>query len=222
MKKPIKIALTVAFVLLILFLLLLVVAKNFVPLNASFYRVKYAISGYPEGQTLLIGSSTMQKWTSSKSDLAPIESANIGISGSVVEHWAPLTDKLIIPFAPEKLVIYLGANDLHALKHTAEDTAAELIEFLDGLHTKLPDTKMYCISVYTIGSMPELLPVDDAFNLLMSEYADNCGWLTFIDISRRFRDADGAVDKSFLANDLVHLSAKGYEVWAEAVKSGIA
>ena len=39
----------------------------------------------------------------------------------------------------------------------------------------------------------------------------------YLDIGQRFLDADGKLSKD-IAHDLLHLSAKGYEIWAEAIE----
>ena len=43
----------------------------------------------------------------------------------------------------------------------------------------------------------------------------------FMDIGPKFLSADGTLSKD-ISPDLLHLSAKGYQIWAEAIESQVA
>jgi lysophospholipase L1-like esterase len=40
----------------------------------------------------------------------------------------------------------------------------------------------------------------------------------FLDIGRRFRQADGTLLKEAYTSDMVHLASHGYEIWADAIE----
>lgn len=56
--------------------------------------------GPPQGQVLLTGSSFIERWESSSTDLAPLETVNVGIGGTKIGDQAAYMDRLVTPFRP--------------------------------------------------------------------------------------------------------------------------
>ena len=56
---------------------------------------------------------------------------------------------------------------------------------------------------------------NEATNALVSKFADN-QHLFYKDISQTFLTADGTLTREIMP-DLLHLSEKGYDMWAEAI-----
>ena len=62
---------------------------------------------------MLAGSSSIEFWTSSKEDLAPIVSYNHGIGGTTIEEWTDsLNQRLVYPYKPKMVVYYVGINNV--------------------------------------------------------------------------------------------------------------
>jgi lysophospholipase L1-like esterase len=162
----------------------------------------------------------MQVWQTSEADLGPLHTSNVGISGTVTDEWPKWVDSLVVPFHPSAVVIYLGANDLHNVKSPplAADVSDKLARLFDQIHTELPDTHIYYVSVYTAGSLPELRPLDEALNASIEAKAAQMPYLDFIDVATALLDSDGNIRNDIFQSDLVHLNDEGYALWTKALR----
>jgi lysophospholipase L1-like esterase len=218
MKKALKIIACAAAAPVFWALLLLVFLRGWIDLSMRQQVVKYERTGYPQGCILLAGSSTMQMWQTSARDLGPLDTVNVGVSGAVVRHWLDYADKLIYPFAPEAVVLYLGANDLHAEKQSPEAVMENLTRLFDEIRGNLPETEIYFVSVYTPGAYADSRADDEALNGMVRELARNTDGLGYIDCATPLLTDDGAVRDDVFQSDLVHLNEDGNRILAEAVR----
>ncbi|GHV39118.1 hypothetical protein FACS189490_02190 [Clostridia bacterium] len=193
-------------------------AKNQSAIMGALYRIKHEIAGFPQGEILLIGSSSIQIWNNSEYDLAPFKTNNVGISGSIVSDWVPLVDKLIVPFHPKAVLVYVGSNDIHALNRAPEDVAADAEKLLDDIHKKLPNAVIYYVSVYTSENTANLRPQDERMNELAKEMSARKGY-RFIDVASSLLNADGSLRQDVFLFDNVHLNKTGYALWSPVVRA---
>jgi lysophospholipase L1-like esterase len=176
--------------------------------------------GYEETEILLMGSSSIQKWKTSGSDLGPAISVNVGVSGSVIGDWYRHCDTLVVPFNPKTLVIYIGSNDLHNDKKDPAVVMQDLEVLFNQLHDALPNTKMYYVSVFKTGAFPELWSNDEQFNTLVKSYTDTIGYLEFIDCDSALSSKN--VNNNIYEGDLVHLNSSGYIIWTSVIRQALA
>ncbi|MDR1271701.1 MAG: GDSL-type esterase/lipase family protein [Clostridiales Family XIII bacterium] len=185
------------------------------------YKIKYGVTGYPQGNVLLVGSSSIQVWQGSARDLSPYHTDNIGISGSVVDDWFPLVDTLIKPFGPVAVVVYVGSNDLHALFRSPEDTAEDVELLIDDIHAALPDAVIYYVSVYTAAATEDLREQDERFNELAKEAMGERGYARFVDTASALTGENGDIRDDIFLSDLVHLNEAGYALWTPAIRDAL-
>ncbi|MDR3072157.1 MAG: GDSL-type esterase/lipase family protein [Clostridiales Family XIII bacterium] len=202
----------------ILAIALFLVAKNFVAVAGTVTITKYKLSGYTKPELLLAGSSTMWKWSSAEEDLKGYDIENVGVPGSVISDWDKWLDTLITPFEPEGILLYVGANDIHIDGGSGEQAADDFEALCGKIHTALPNTHIYAVSVYTIGSHPEYMPEDILFNERLEAFAEKNTYMSYIDVWTPLLDEDGKVRNEVYAKDLLHLSDEGYVVWTKAIR----
>jgi lysophospholipase L1-like esterase len=220
MKKAVKPIAAVLAVLLLWLGAFLAVGLNLIPIASYLLEAKYKTIGYEQGVTVLIGSSSMMLWKNSESDLGPLRTVNVGISGSVISQWMPLVDTLVAPFNPPNVIIYAGANDIHGLKKTAAETMEELNGLFDKLHEKAPSAALHFMTVYQTGAHPQYWEEDKELLKLVEEEAEKRSYLKIIDVASALL-VDGKVDNSMFRGDLLHLSDKGYEIWVKAAREAM-
>ncbi|MDR1641687.1 MAG: GDSL-type esterase/lipase family protein [Clostridiales bacterium] len=220
MKKAIKPILAVLAVIAIWAGLFVAAGLNLVPIAASMLESKYKTIGYEQGATVLMGSSSMQLWLDSESDLGPLRTVNVGVSGSVISQWMPWVDTLIAPFDPPDVLIYVGANDIHGLKKSASETMRELGALFDEIHLKAPGAVLHFITVYQTGAHPQSWDQDLELLRLVKEEAQNRPYLKIIDVASALL-VNGEVDNSMFGGDLLHLSDKGYEIWTKTIREAM-
>lgn len=221
MKKAVKrilLALALPVTWLLVFALCL---ANWGNIMAKGMETKYRVLGYPQDGVVLMGSSSMQVWTSSEADLGPFHSVNVGIGGSVVKTWIPLVDKLVTPFHPKAVVIYIGANDIHNNHTAADKIMEELAALFNRIHRELPDAKLYYVSVYTTGAHTNLRSEDEKLNGMVKTWAEQSGYLSYTDCSAALLDTDGNVRKDIFLEDQVHLNNTGYAVWSKVIRDAL-
>ena len=93
---------------------------------------EYVASGESKtGGVLLFGSSTMDFWDNWAEDLGltdKITGYNVGIGGTTTYDWLSAYDKLVKPFDPSLVLIFVGGNDINGLDARGIDVAARLIQ----------------------------------------------------------------------------------------------
>lgn len=125
--------------------LLFGVVKNRWTFEFQFKKMPYLVQGYPQDEILIIGSYTMEYWTTSEADLGPLQTVNMAVEGTKVEDWKEHFHDLVEPFHPRAIVLFLGSADIDgsANSKSGKVVAAELAEFFDLIEDELPGTSVY-------------------------------------------------------------------------------
>lgn len=58
-------------------------------------------SVYPTGEVLITGSSYLERWSTSETDLAPLKTTNIGIGGTKAGDHLAYLDRMVVPPSPQ-------------------------------------------------------------------------------------------------------------------------
>lgn len=172
---------------------------------------------------LLIGDSITQGWADEgrrvwHSYYGSRRAANLGFSGDRTEHvlWR-LDHGEIEGIAPTLVVLLIGTNNT-GQHDPPQETAAGIQAILTTLYTRLPSTKILLLGVF-----PRSASVDDplrranaALNDHIQAYADNQR-VFFLDLNRNFVDDQGHLSQDLMP-DFLHLSERGYRVWADGME----
>ncbi len=151
--------------------------------------------------------------------------ANFGIGGDRTEHvlWR-LDNGNFDGLKPKLVVLMIGTNNTGHRKaeEPPQQTADGVKAIIDRLAKKCPDTKVLLLGIFPRGEKPEdKLRVHNAkINELLAKLADGKK-VTYTDIGKKFLQEDGTLTKEIMP-DLLHLSAKGYQIWADALKDQVA
>ena len=180
-----------------------------------------------EGDVIFIGDSITQgwegagkkAWADSFTEFKPV---NLGISGDQTGHvlWRITEGKEIDPLKPKLAVIMIGTNNMNG--HSAEQIAGGITAIVKELQKQKPDMK-----ILLLGIFPRSAKADDKIRAKIKECnaiiakLDDGKKVIYKDISEKFLDKDGTLDKKIMP-DLLHLSGEGYTIWANAIKDDIA
>ena len=174
----------------------------------------------PQGAIVLTGSSSFARWRTMEADLAPLTVIPRGFGGSTMADVLHYVDRLVLPYNPRAVVIYEGDND--TFYGVSPDTIAnQLQQILTKIHTALPDTRVYVLSV-----KPSLARVSvwDKAQETSAQYKDilaSDDRLHFIDVATPFLKSDGTVMDDVFVDDGLHLNDKGNAIWAAAIKAAL-
>ena len=166
-------------------------------------------------QILLIGSSSFTYWRDVATYFPGYKIINRGFGGSELRDSTWYADRIIVPYAPRKILIYAGDNDLNAGR-TPQQLRADFVAFVERVRHDLPKAKIAYISNKPSPSRAQLLPVQRAANTLIAAEAKRLG-VDYIDIFTPMLDASGQPDESLFIEDRLHMNRAGYVIWQRVI-----
>lgn len=179
-----------------------------------------------KAELLFIGDSITQGWEGNGKDVwakhfASRNAVNLGIGGDRTQHvlWR-LDNGNINGIKPKLAVIMIGTNN--ARDNKPEETAAGVTAIVTKLREKLPETKILLLAIFPRGADKEnpLRQTNIKVNEQIAKLADG-KMVEYLDIGPKFLAEDQTLSKEIMP-DLLHLSVKGYEIWAEAIEPHVA
>ena len=176
-------------------------------------------------RVLLGGSSSMENWDTSIQDLNPIISYNHGIGGTTVQHWInSLARRLIYPYSPKAVVLYVGINNVINSKESGQVTGDLLIELFDDIHEHLPDSQIFYVLMNKLPGFPQYTQEIITGNDIVIDYAEqgsNSTWLKPIDAGTVLLKPTGMPNVAYFLSDGLHLSRYGYVLWGGQIKKAL-
>lgn len=172
---------------------------------------------------LFLGDSITDAWPGrgkeSWQKFAPYNPADFGISGDRTEHvlWR-ITHGELEGIHPKVTVVMIGTNNIgHFGDEQPEWAAAGVKKILDTVHEKLPETKILLLAVFPRDRKDSSARKKvDAINQIISKFDD--GKTTrFLDVNKVFLDDNGEIPNDLMP-DRLHPTAKGYDLWYEAMR----
>jgi lysophospholipase L1-like esterase len=156
-------------------------------------------------------------------NFAPLGAANFGISADRTQHvlWR-LEHGEVDGIKPKVVVLMIGTNntglerDKVTPRNTVPETIAGVTKVVQTLRTKLPATKILLLAIFPRADNQESPPQIKEVNAALAKLADGKS-IRFLDLGPKFLTADGTLTKEIMP-DLLHPGAKGYEIWAAAIK----
>ena len=179
---------------------------------------------------LFIGDSITQGWEGNgkeawKSHFEPLKAANFGIGGDRTEHvlWRITEGKELDGIDPRVVVMMIGTNNVGS--NTAEEIAEGVKAIVTELQKQKPNARILLLGVFPRAAKggvkeekiasTELQPKIKEINEIIKKLDDGKK-VTYLDIGEKFLEKDGSMTKAVMY-DYLHLSNKGYEIWAEAI-----
>jgi beta-glucosidase len=176
---------------------------------------------------IFIGDSITQGWEGAGKEAwakhyGNRKAVNLGIGGDRTQHvlWR-LDNGNIDGIQPKLAVLMIGTNNSNGMDNTAEEIGAGITAIVNKLREKLPQTKVLVLAVFPRGEKPNPQREKNAkASEIAAKLADNQN-VFFLDIGNKFLTPDGTLPREIMP-DLLHLSPKGYEIWAEAIEPNVA
>jgi lysophospholipase L1-like esterase len=175
---------------------------------------------------LLMGDSITDWWRRAgaavyEANFASLDCANFGIAGDRTQGvlWRMENGELE-GYAPKLMMLMIGTNNLSG-RTTPPNTPAEIAMGIAAIVTRFrvtfPEAKVLLLGVFPRGADPsnDYRPRIRELNALIANLDDG-QHVRFMDIGERFLEPDGSISVEVMADGL-HPTARGYEIWAEAV-----
>jgi lysophospholipase L1-like esterase len=174
---------------------------------------------------LFLGDSITDAWrgTAAKPTwekyFAPLNSANFGIGGDRTQHvlWRIQNGELD-GIKPKVVVLMIGTNNSGS--DGAAQIAAGITDIVKSIHEKSPQSKVLLLGIFPRGPEPKTKTRDKLaeINKTVAKLDDGGKTVRYLDIGDKFLQPDGSLTKEIMP-DFLHLSARGYEIWGDAINS---
>ncbi|MEP2307294.1 sulfatase/phosphatase domain-containing protein, partial [Rhodopirellula bahusiensis] len=170
-----------------------------------------------------IGDSITQGWEGRgkkvwEENYAELDAINLGIGGDRTENivWR-LTHGNLGKIKPEVAVLMIGTNNTGHFMQDPTQIAEGVEKILSILQEKLPKTKIVLQAIMPRGKTKmDLMRLNNiAVNDRIAKMVDGEN-IVYVDLGDHFMNEDGTIDPAIMP-DYLHLSEKGYEIWADAL-----
>ena len=173
----------------------------------------------PENAIVLTGSSSIMYWNEeAPADLAPLTVIPRGFGGSIMHDLLHYLDRVVLTYKPRAVLIYEGDNDTGRNNIPNDVIMSHVEEGIARIHTALPGTRIYLLSVKPSIARVATWPVAQALNARYKALADSNPLVTYVDVATPFLQADGTVMTDIFVDDNLHLNEKGYDIWAATIR----
>jgi lysophospholipase L1-like esterase len=123
--------------------------------------------------------------------------------------------------SPLAIVIFVGTNDITPESSKSLGVMVEAFEqMMGGVRRQHPEIPVYYIAITTSPLRWEVWDESQAINRVISDLAEGMANTYVIDTADQLMSA-GVPDDNNYVFDRLHLSEKGYAIWAEIIRSRI-
>jgi lysophospholipase L1-like esterase len=170
---------------------------------------------------LFLGDSITEGWGNNavwQRHYAPLSAANLGIGGDTTQNvlWR-ITNGEIDGLVPKVVVLMIGTNNFGLHGDKPDDVARGIVAVVTTLRKRLPNAKVLLLGIFPRDEKAGA-PIRKSIQTVNSQIAkqENGKAVRYLDIGPKLADAKGDLSKDVMP-DFLHLSEKGYEIWAEAM-----
>ena len=146
---------------------------------------------------------------------------NLGIGGDRTQHviWR-LDNGNLKDITPKAAVIMIGTNNSGS--NSSKEIADGVRAIVKQIRAKSPKTQILLLGVFPRGTNNEdkRRQVNEGANKIFSKL-DNGKYVHYLDIGPKFLEKNGTLTREIMP-DLLHLSEKGYTIWAESIETKLA
>lgn len=172
------------------------------------------INAHPKNGILFVGSSSIRRLNIA-TVFPGLSALNRGFGGSQISDVNHYIKETVLKHEPSLVIMYCGSNDLWARK-PALQVIEDFNQFTAFLFERLPETKLVVLASRPSPKRESILETELAFNYLLDLEAQKDQRISYVAGScDRFFDTNGEFHLDLFADDLLHMSDKGYEIWAE-------
>jgi lysophospholipase L1-like esterase len=179
------------------------------------------LSKKSDAEVVFLGDSAIQGWEGAgreawKKHFEPLKAANYGIGGDRTQHllWRITEGKELDGQKARLYVVLIGTNNVR--ENSGDDIAEGVTAIVKELNRQKPEAKVLLLGVFPRGSTSS-----DMFRSKIKELNKTLAMLEskqvhVLDIGDKLLDKEGSLTED-ISKDALHLTPKGYTIWAEAM-----
>ncbi len=171
------------------------------------------------GQILFIGSSSFTFWKDVADYFPKHKIINRGFGGSKLVDLIRYRYEVIYPYQPKQIVIYCGENDFVGPDSITANIVTKRFKTLFRLiRSKYPATPLAYVSMKPSPSRQRFLEEYKEANSKIALFLKNQKNTAFIDVYSKMLKPDGSPMDDIFLKDKLHMNAKGYKIWQQAMQ----
>lgn len=176
-------------------------------------------------EILFLGDSITQGWAFDGKEVwqahyAERAAANFGIGGDTTQQvlWRIGEGGELEKVRPKVCVLMIGTNNFGIRNDDADEVAKGIEATVAAIRAKLPETK-----VLLLGIFPRDAAADTDYRRRIAKVneriakLDDGAAIRYLDLGPKFLQADGTLSAEIMP-DFLHLSPRGYEIWADSME----
>ncbi|MBN9118081.1 MAG: hypothetical protein J0I06_02765 [Planctomycetes bacterium] len=171
------------------------------------------------GAVFFAGSSSIVQWDLKKS-FPDANYVNVGFGGSVIADSTYFAPRILTPFKPGTIVFYAGDNDI-GRGGKAEEVAADFRAFVAAVRKNNPSCRILFVAIKPSLARWKKFDEQKRANALVRSFCEREKGLTFVDVVPVMLGADGKPIPDLFVKDGLHMTPKGYELWAAEVRKAL-
>jgi lysophospholipase L1-like esterase len=175
-------------------------------------------------EILFLGDSITDGWRNGpafeiwKERFGP-KAANFGIGGDRTEHvlWR-ITNGELEGIHPKVVALMIGTNNLGGKGNSPEQIAQGIGAIVKEVRARLPETRILLLGIFPRAKSSGD-PLRDSIKEVNRRITklDDGDHVRYLDIGPKFLEQDGDLSEQIMP-DYVHLTARGYCIWADAIQ----
>ncbi len=185
-----------------------------------------AIAKEGTAELVFLGDSITAGWNSKKdiweTAFGKYKPANFGIGGDRTQHvlWR-IENGELEGIKPKGVVLMIGTNNSGS--DSAEGIAKGITKIVATIRDKQPQAKILLLAVFPRGEKASPNPGREKLAQVNTMIAklDDGKHVHYLDIGPKFLQEDASISKEIMP-DYLHLSAAGYQIWADAIEAKLA
>ena len=210
-----------AFVLLLIscFFLNQAQAQNFGQWEKEISAFEQADKTSPAEKKSIVftGSSSIRLWEGLPQYFPGKNILNHGFGGSQTFEVTHFADRLISPYKPKQVVIYVGDNDLAAGK-SPEKVFADFKSLFNKIRENTPKANVTFISIKPSPSRKQYYTAIQQTNSLIKDFLESQKKTAFVDVYTPMLGSNGKPKPELFRPDSLHMTKAGYDIWAQVLK----
>ncbi len=171
----------------------------------------------PRKPIVFTGSSSIRLWETLAQDFNGKKVLNRGFGGSQTHEVLHFADRIILPYRPKQVIIYVGDNDLAAGK-TPDQVFTDFKALFQKIRQGSKKTNVVFISIKPSPARRQLLPAITQTNQLINDYLRAQKRTGYVDVFHPMLTPQGKFNPALYRADSLHMTDAGYRIWADAVR----
>jgi lysophospholipase L1-like esterase len=171
------------------------------------------------GGIVFAGASSIRLWDTLLEQMKPLDVINRGFGGSQYSDLNAYAKRIVMVYHPRAVVAYEGDNDLAAgSPKTPEMVANDAREFVSIVHSELPETWIYIMSIKPSYLRWNEWPKMMAANKLIQDFVKTQDRVQYLDVATPMFYGQDKPPRDLFVADGLHPTAKCYALWTSIIK----